>query len=197
VTQNKITALGFIVAMCLLDASCGGDQSNADGARDAPVGRDMIAGDASVADSGDTSVADSGDTSVADSGDVAVADRGDAAVADRGDTAVADRGDATAADSTMPQHGCKPGVATPECGGVGTTCTSMHSCCLGVGSDCGIAGIHPDAGVVESHTPCATDEMCAASEYCQTATRCCPVGYTCDLSSTGSDAATGGDTSGG
>jgi hypothetical protein len=87
----------------------------------------------------------------------------------------------TETSPTLKPHGCTPGLGTPECGGVGTTCTAAHGCCLGVGSDCGTILPYPGAGVVVRDVPCSTDEMCEASEYCQAATRCCPVAYTCNL----------------
>lgn len=78
-------------------------------------------------------------------------------------------------------HGCKPQAPSPECGGMGWTCTQLHVCCHGFGSDCIIEKwVPPDSGIVVSHTPCSSDEMCAANEYCQANTQCCPVGYTCD-----------------
>jgi hypothetical protein len=105
----------------------------------------------------------------------------DASVRDASsDTASAVLGDSSAdtrADAASPSHGCHPSdlQASAECGGAGWSCTSMHSCCAGFGSDCMIH-VTQDAG----HTPCSSDDMCAATEYCQTTTsECCPVGYRC------------------
>jgi hypothetical protein len=78
-------------------------------------------------------------------------------------------------------HGCNPQENSPACGGFGTTCTSMHSCCAGVGSDCLVRIATADSGVVLTHAHCTTDDECATTEYCQSRTQCCPIGYTCDL----------------